>query len=257
MTAPNVTTSTPSATPTLSSTPPGTTAGATPAPWKAPAGSKFAGKSAEEILGIADALLDVMERAPAPAAAASPAPAAAAPTFGDDEYVLGRDIRRYMESRPVDTTSVDLAASAVLGVARNTFGSDFAKWGNEINATLNRLPKGQWTLDNIHQVVKMVRSDHVDEIAQEIATTRINAMEPTLRSTGGQPSAPVLREHSLESETIPAEWKRRALDNGVTESVVAEFCRANDMTAQEFYKQFEKPLNRIVEEHGKTKAATA
>jgi hypothetical protein len=240
-------------TPPPSSTPPGTPAGApTPADFRFGTGADVPvwarGKTAAEVLNIGAYAIDTLQSAPTPAAPAAPA----APAFRDDDILTGADLRRALEAVPRDTAPLDLAATAVLGVAQQQFASDFAKWGGEISGMLARVPKTQWTLDNIKQVVRMVRADHVDEIANDLVTQRINAMEPTLRPNGSAaPLPPVTREHSLDADNIPQEWKDRARQAGINETMVQSFAAANGMTVQAFYEQFKTPMNRIVEEHGK------
>lgn len=238
-----------SGTPTPLSTPPGSTAGSgAPEAWRAPASSgRFAGKSAEEVLGIAAALADIVQNGNGGAPAPTPEPVAF--DVADDEYVSGAQFKRLMAERRPDNTAVDLAASANVGITQQRFAQDFAKYGPEINAMIARVPAGMRTLDNLAQVVKMVQADHLDEIVRERANTLASNMEPTLRSNGAAaPLAPVVRDQSLESDKIPADWKQRALKAGVTERVVEEFCRANDMSPEAFYKQFDTPLNKIVED---------
>lgn len=242
--------SAPPATPPLTSTPPGTTAPVSPVaaaePWRAGANApRWAqGKSAEEILGIADALL---QAAPVAQPAAPVAPPQ--PTFDDNDYLTGAQLKQYIASQQNNNGAVELAASANLGLLRNQYATDFAKYGHEINGMLQNVPKNLWTLDNLERVVKMVRSDHLDEIAQERAVQLAASMPGTIRSTGAGSDLPAInRETSLESEKIPAEWKRRAAAAGVTERVVDEFCRANDMQPSDFYKQFDTPMTRIVED---------
>lgn len=241
--------SAPPATPLPTSTPPGTTAPASPVaaePWRAGANApRWAqGKSAEEILGIADALL---QAAPAPAPAAPVAPPQ--PTFDDNDYLTGAQVKQYIAAQQNNNGAVELAASANLGLLRSQYASDFNKYGHEITAKLSGVPKNLWTLDNLETVVKLVRADHLDEIAQERATQLAANMPGTIRSTGAGSDFPAVnRETSLESEKIPAEWKRRAAAANVTERIVDEFCRANDITPAEFYKQFDTPMTRIVED---------
>lgn len=238
----------PPVTPPVSSTPPGTPAGA-PTPWRAPAtAGKFAGKSAEEVLGIAQAAYEIIESGAVREPAASPAPTPV--DIADDEYVSGAQLKRLLEERNrPDTSALELAASANINFVRQRHATDFAKYGSEIDALIARVPANLRTVDNLERCVKMVRSDHLDEIAHERAQQLVTEMAPTLRSNGGAaPPAPVTREHSLESEKIPQEWKDRARAAKITEDVVAEFCRANGMAPADFYKQFDTPMNRIVED---------
>ena len=245
----------PPAPPAPSSTPLGTTVGGAPVsvPWRAPSGAPAwaQGKTPEEILGIADAAMSILNErkgtVPPPTAVPEPTTDFG---FADEDYITGAQLKQLVERIGAPTRdTAELAASATLGVARQQFAQDFTKYGAEISGMLATVPKNLWTLDNIGKVVKMVRSDHLAEIIAQERANFTSGMEPTLRSSGAAaPAAPVSRENSLESEEIPAEWKRRASAAGVTERVVDEFCRANDMTPAAFYKQFKTPLNRIVED---------
>lgn len=201
----------------------------------------------EQILGVAQVLAESQVAAPS-----KPAPAPPAPAFdiADDDYIDGRTAKRMLAefARPQrDTTAVALAADANLSIVRSKYARDFERWGNEIAALVEQVPHEVRTLDNLERVVKMVRSDHLDEIAGELAQQRIAGMEPTLRSNGAAaPPAPITREESLDSEKIPPEWLERARKNKITESVVDEWCRANGISRREFYAQFDKPLTPVV-----------
>jgi hypothetical protein len=202
----------------------------------------------EQILGIAEVL--VTERPqPEPAApAVNTAPQGF--DFADDDYISGKQLRDTLgRFVPQQNTAVELAASANVGIVRQMHAQDFARYGREIENKIAQVPAHLRTLDNLQMVVKMVRSDHVDEIAHERAQQLVSTMDPTLRSNGGgAPPVPASHENTLAADTVPAEWKRRALAAGITDRTVEEFCRSNDMTPADFYKQFATPMNRIVED---------
>lgn len=181
--------------------------------------------------------------------AAPVAPVASRFDVADDEYMTGAQFRRAQAAVAPDTTAINLAADNSLAIVRQQYATDFAKYGPEISALLASVPANLRTIDNLQRVVKMVRSDHVDEIAAERAQQLVATMAPTVRPTGGAGStAPVSREYSMESEKIPAEWKERARAAKITDETVYEFCRANGMTPTDFYKQFDTPMNKIVQD---------
>jgi hypothetical protein len=233
---------------------PGTpSASAAPAStWRAGASSPAwaRGKTAEEILGLAgpivDSLMrgDLVDRSAAQPPTREPEP----PALADDEYLTYGQFRQLAASQR-DTSALDLAAETAQALVEARHPAEFAKYGEEIRGMIRQVPGNLRTIANLEQVVRMVRGNHIDEIAAERAQQLVNAMPATLRSGGGaSPGAPVDRSASLESEKIPAEWKQRAQRNGVDENIVAEFCRANDMTVAAFYKQFDTPRNPIVAE---------
>jgi hypothetical protein len=254
MTAPVQPQSSPSDTPPASSTPPGTTAGAPPADYRfgndasVPAWAR--GKTAAEVLGVAQTLVEsgLGERTPAPAASPQ---RDAFDGVQDDELLTGAQLRKIVANLPRDTRAVDLAASANVNIVRNDprNAALIAKYGHEFDNYVSRLPAEQRTVDNLQQVVKFVRSDHIDELVSEQVNQRISSMEPTLRSNGAAtPPSPVAREHTLESDKIPPEWKARAQAAKITPETVRAFCATNGMSEADFYKQFDKPLNAIVED---------
>jgi hypothetical protein len=206
--------------------------------------------TAEQILGVSQTLLETVERTAEPADTTPPPTQAEFGDFADDEYVSGAQIKKALArlAQP-QGDALTLAASGNERVVRQQYARDFERYGNEINALIARVPANLRTVDNLEQCVRMVRSNHLEEIASERAQEIASQLGATIRSTGaGSPLPPVSREHSLESDKIPSAWKARAAKAGITERVVEDFCRANDMTAAEFYKQFDTPLNRIVEE---------
>lgn len=207
--------------------------------------------SAEQILGVGQTLLEAVEaRNDTVPPTTQAAPASEFGTFADDEYISGAQLKQVLSKLGSGSgDALSLAASGNEHVVRGKYASDFTKYGTEINALIARVPANLRTVDNLEQCVRMVRSNHLEEIASERAQQIASELGATFRSTGaGTPPPPVSREHSLESEHIPAEWKARALSEKITEDVVRDFCRANQMTERAFYEQFKTPLNAIVGE---------
>lgn len=208
--------------------------------------------TAEQILGVSQTLLETVERGAADTTPPPTTPVAPTNDFGfaDDEYVSGAQVKRALAQLAAPQgDALSIAAANSEYIVRQQHAKDFEKYGSEINALIQRVPPHMRTVDNLAQCVRMVRSNHIDDIARERAEQMAAEIGATFRSTGaGTPLPPVSREHSLESDKIPSAWKARAAKVGITERVVEDFCRANDMTPADFYKQFDTPLNRIVEE---------
>ena len=213
------------------------------------------GKTAEEVLGITKTLVERGLGGPVAQPVQQAAPVQQA-TVGDDDYITGREMRAMFAQaaqnlNPTFAQNSELAASAVLGTARQIYAKEFQRYGPEIAAKLATVPKNLWTLDNIETVVKLVKVDHHDELVREDAAKLAATMEPTIRSTGvgGSVSVPSNnKDVSLESDKIPADWRERARRAGIDERTVREFCQANEMAEETFYKQFETPRNAIVAE---------
>jgi hypothetical protein len=215
------------------------------------------GKSAAEVLAITQSYHDAFNRGGPPAPAAAPAAPAAAATFADDTIVTGKELRAVLDAAvqryaaPVQQ-SVDMAASGVYGIARQTYKREFDKYGPEIQVELSKIPRSLWTLDNLDTVVTLVAGRHREDYARERAQELVAQMEPTIRPTGGGSGpvpTPQEKARSLESDSIPSDWKERAKRAGITEATVREFCSTNDMTPEAFFEMFEKsPLQPIVAE---------
>ena len=213
------------------------------------------GRSATEVLNLTQKLVERL--IPPTPVAQTPPPQAQSQTFTLDPegYVTGNQMlaaqRQAIEQYVPDVQAgINLAADANYGFVQQKYQKEFSKYGPEIAGYLAGVPKKMWTLDNLDRVVKLVRADHLDDYRAEWQTEVQSRMEPTIRSSGAGGSAPVTQDksNSLESEKIPDEWKSRAQKAGLTESTVQEFCRLNDMSPEQFYKQFETPKNAIVAE---------
>jgi len=251
----------------ISSTPPGTTVPAPTSPPTTPPAAATAtplpyrfgnevdewarGKTPEEVLAVTRTLMNSVAKPfqQQPPQQQYQAPAPAAPTAIDLEgYVTGAQAQAIQRDalaqiRPQYETAIDLAASGNLRVVRQQYERDFAKYAPEIMAKLATIPKASWSVDNLETIVKLVKVDHLDEIAGERAQQLAQQMEPTMRSIGGAGSAPVPQTQpdgfKAQWEKLPPEWRAKAEKEGITETVVEEFCRGNEgMTPQDFFKQF-------------------
>lgn len=117
----------------------------------------------------------------------------------------------------------------------------FAKWEPEILANLSVLDRQLWTIDNIQRVVRMVKADHIDELAQERADHLVSQKGFSTRTTGaapnGQGSFPDL---SLESDELPTDYRDRLKKAGVSLDTVRSFCAANNTTVKEWFELAKK-----------------
>lgn len=259
-----------------SSTPAGTTTGAAsaeptpkaPEPWRAGADSPewARGKSAEEILGIAQNLVEnfgrgtpVAERTGVAHDVQQP-PAPATPGYDPEDYVKGSQLNEALKAAlaqitPSLTQNAEQMASANYALVSrdDKYREVFTKYAPELQGLLVRVPKQNWTVDNLEMAAKLVRGNHVDELARDRARQLASEMETTIRSTGGG-SAPVpasQNEASLKSDKLPADWRERAAKVGLDERTLDEFCFANDMTREQFFGQFSKTL--VTQEIGKVR----
>lgn len=176
--------------------------------------------------------------------APAPQPQPSYQPVDDNDFVTGGVVKQYVDQvarqvSPALQQSLAQQAAMAHYIARKEHTTAFDKYGPEIEAELSRLPAEARTLDNIKVVVDLVRGRHVDDLVEERARELAATMGQTLRSNGGTLTAgPV--SPSLQNPTVPDEWRRKALAVGLDDAAVADFCRANYMTTQQFYDQFSK-----------------
>lgn len=273
MTAPNATPESSVTPSSLSATPPGTpapTSGSpTPSPeWRAGPNAPIwaQGKGPDEILAITTQLAGIVQNfnqtSRVPEIQRAPEPPA--PTeIPDDEFVSGRQVKQYLQQvaqnmAPRFEQSTALGASANVAFLQQKYGPEFQKWGPELNGYIANLPLEQRTLDNLDRVVQFVRGNHWQDLrveAEQQARQQILAEmnSPGLRSTGAPGAGPVpntTNEFSLSNEQLPPEWRKRALETGLTDQAIADFCRSNEMTVQQFYQDLLLPGKVLTDKKG-------
>lgn len=256
MTAPNTGNPTPTEGSPSSTPPSGTATNGTgaptsaPEPWRAPetAPAWARGRTAEEILAASTALAEqnqqmygLLQQQLNP-----PKPAQPPVQIADDDFTTGAQVRGYLDQRAQQFqqalgSTANQTASVIRGFVETQDPEPFKRWGREIDALLQNVPKDQWTLDAVRQAVRIVKADHVDELAAERAERLAAERIPTMRSNGGAGTGSVpTTSLGLDSPTIPDHWKRSAAAVGLGESELREFCAANGMTPDQFVEQFGK-----------------
>lgn len=223
--------------------PPGTTT--EPPKWTAGQHSPFAGRSAEEILGIAEAQAAMLAR---PIQVQQPA----APygrfdlDINDEDYVDGKRLKQLVNRFANNPNTVDYgarqqAAGALLATVEMRRAEDFRRWGQEIRQELIKLDPGNWTLDNLNIVVDIVKSRHIDELAAEKAQRLVSESHPTIRSgTGGSGGGVPYKPQTMDSEGVPREWAQAAKAAGISEQQIWEFCQAAGITEEQYYRDLIK-----------------
>lgn len=248
--------SSPTPTPAPLSTPAGTeNTNVSASPWRAgPEAPVWArGKTADEIMAITGNLMDAVVRPNAPTPTPT-TPGAIDPTA----YATGQDILNAQQQAvnqfapALQRLAEQNATSTHRMVATDPrFAEVFQKYGPEVSQYLARVPKEQWTVDIVEGAAKLVRADHLDELARDRANQIVQSMEPTIRPTGGGSTSQAPKpELSLNSEKIPSDWRERAKKVGLDERTLDEFCYANGMSREQFFKQFDRDL---IVEVGKVK----
>lgn len=254
MTAPNTGNPTPTEGSPSSTPPSGTDTSRTEAPtsapeWRAPANAgRWAGMTAEQILTHTQQMENehqqmygLLQQQLQP-----PRPATPPVQIADDDFTTGAQVRGYLDQRAQQFqqalgTTASQTASVIRGFVETQDPEPFKRWGREIDALLQNVPKEQWTLDAVRQAVRIVKADHVDELAAEKAERLAAERIPTMRSNGsaGMGSVPTTTL-GVQDDAIPDYWKRAAANVGLGDRELQEFCAANGMTADQFVEQFKK-----------------
>lgn len=158
----------------------------------------------------------------------------------DDEFLTGRQVRGILNQMasqpgPVDNEARAQNAANAWGMAEIKHPDEFKRWGQEIRNEAAKLPVQYWNLDNLSQIVRIVRSNHIEELAAEKAQRLINESHPTIRSgTGGSGSGPLTQQISVEADGVPKGWATQAKAAGITEAEVREFCAQVGITPEQY-----------------------
>lgn len=191
------------------------------------------------------------------AAPPPPPPAPASTPIADDDYLTGRQFRdavnQYGQNMGTALSGAyERVAELALDRLRSNYPTDFQKWGGEILSKIQSLPLHLRTLDTMETIVKLVRSEHLDEIAQMRAQELVSSGNLTLRSNGsagGYPggSGP---GNPLESEKLDAGLRARLQRQGVTLETVREFCAKNGQTVESWLADAEKAGSGVIVDRG-------
>lgn len=216
-----------------------------PPKWTAGPNSPFAGKSPEELLGIAEGMLAQAQR-PIQVQMPQQMPSRFDLDIADDDYIDGKRFKQMVQRMVSNPNTVDYgarqqAAGALLATVEMRRADEFRRWGTEIRQELMKLDPGNWTLDNLNIVVDIVKSRHIDELAAEKAQRLVNESHPTIRSgSGGSGSGVPYRQPTLDSEGVPKEWAQAARAAGITEQQVWEFCQQAGISEEQYYRDLVK-----------------
>jgi len=199
------------------------------------------GKTAGDAAQLLNSLVESMSKGGGiPQQPTEPTPAA------DDDYVTGGHLKQAQREalsqvNPWLQTVADQQATFGYNLVKNESPEIFKKYEPEIVQVLSRVPRHQWTLDVIRNGVTFVKGNHVNELLAEKTRELEATMHSTMRSTGRAGST----ADSEPQETVaallaktPEAWRARAQAERISPATVYEFCNANDITPDEFFKQF-------------------
>lgn len=201
------------------------------------------GKTASEAAQLLQSLVEAAGRSAAQPAYQPPPPP---PLTGDDDYVTAAHLKQAQNAAlaqvsPWLQTVADQQATMSYNLAKQADQDVFRKYEPEIIQVLQSVPRQQWTLDVIKKAVTMVKGSHVEELANEKLRALEATMGATMRSTGRAGSIPDSTNNDTVQarlEKAPPQWLARAKAVGITENEIWEMCRNNDITPDEFFKEF-------------------
>jgi hypothetical protein len=233
--------------PTGSSTAPPIGAGTAPTEWRVPMDDPrpwARGKTATELLAVTDQAVSALYNVASQPSYQPQAPVQQGPGVDDDEIIDGRRLKQIMQQaqQPQQQPDNESLAQMSLAMARQQMPDVFTAYGPEVMGHLVQLPKSMWTLDNILRVARLVKADHVDEIADQRARDLAAKQGWTVRTTGAAPGYPggMGSPLSLESEELPADYRALLKKRGVTEAQAREFCRTNGITFESWVADAKK-----------------
>ena len=218
--------------------------------------------SPEQVLGIADQLAGTLEqfaqRPPVQQPVYQPPPQGEQPIETDfaDYRGVNRIVQNQLQqaAQPIQQQMLSLyqmAATNSLAMAREKHPDIFKRWGHEIHAKLADVPYHLRTLDNLETVIKMVKSDHVEDLATERARELMAQQDPGLRpngSAGGYPQYQVPVGKITESEALPADYRELLRIKGVTDDAVREFCRMTNQTLDQWMDMAKRTRTDLITE---------
>lgn len=165
--------------------------------------------------------------------------------LGDDDIIDGRTFKAVMAQMAQPRQDPQMQHSMSQLAYNQVKSSDpkaFAKWEPEILANLSVLDRQLWTIDNIQRVVRMVKADHIDELAQERADHLVSQKGFSTRTTGAAPNGQGsgFTDLSLESDELPPDYRDRLKKANVSLDTVRSFCAANGTSVKEWFELAKK-----------------
>ncbi len=212
------------------------------------------GRTAAEVLALTESLHQAVRSMTPPA----PPPQAAAPPAGlslADEFLLRPEEATRKVADDVFAARMAPALQGLQGIAQqfaqtqrvlaeSKWDTEFRKWGPEIDALMAQAAPEQRTLENYEKVVTYIRGKHLDELAEERYTQRMQAQVGVGERSGGGIGVPGSTSPTgVDFTKLPQGLGKVAERVGLTETMVIDFCRRTGITPQQW---MENALNEKV-----------
>lgn len=205
------------------------------------------GKTASEVLNLAQQMEQALRNTQPPPPPSQPAYAPPTGMPSDDEFLVRP---REATTRVAEQLFAEKLAPALAGMqgmasmfatnqrmfAEGKFPEEFRKYGPEIDTLMAQATPEQRTFDNYEKVVTFIRGKHMDEIAAERAQ-RLVAQGGFGERSGGAGLAGTAQSSGVDFAKLPQGVGKIAERVGLTEAMVRDFCKANNMTPEQWMQQ--------------------
>jgi hypothetical protein len=201
------------------------------------------GKTPAEVSALARQLAEVASRN-----LSAPTPQYQQPQFqpgpytppGPDDYLTGAHLQQagqqyLQQAQQFAQPAYEMVASTNLEMVKGKYAKEFAKYGPEIMGTLSRVPKTDWSIDNISRVVKLALVDHLDDLANERAAQIASSQDSALRSTGANGST--IPSQQAPDQGLTEQQRETLRRRGITPEAVRSFAAAKGMTEQQWFEK--------------------
>lgn len=199
-------------------------------------------RTANEVLGLAQNMAEALrvgQPAPQPQSQVQTPPNGGMPTdatwmtnpngAAQDVFkaAFGPQIQQYVNQQ----------AGMIRGIAEHKYADEFRRWGPEIDTVLSRVSPDQRTLDIVDHAVKLVRGNHIDEIADERVKAKMAQMGGmTERADGSGAGGPGVTSSSVDLTKLPNGLAAMAAREGLTVQMVQDSCKAMGMSTDQWMK---------------------
>lgn len=181
--------------------------------------------------------------------------------IADSDFVDGQTMKRALgqaaqavvqHQSPAQQRLAGMMAESNLDRVRERHSKEFQKYGPEIMAHLSGIAQDQWTLALLEGVVKIVKSDHLEDLASERARELVTQMDPSLRPTGSHGDLNSYRPgptgRIIESDRLSPEYQSLLKQKGLTDADVRTFCDSNGMTTDQWIDMASKHKTSVITE---------
>ena len=170
-----------------------------------------------------------------------------APTLDPNDYLTGQQFmdhgQRFVTqaqqaAQQAAQPAIDGMAQMTLNMVKTQRPEVFGKYGHEVLALLDTVPKQNWTIDNVNLMADVVRGRHIEELANDRAR-QLLAQDPALRSSGTNGLQTTPPEPS-PWDALPEGVRNHLQSQGITLAFIREHAPKMGMTEKAWIEKFGK-----------------